>query len=204
MYDREYGERELKFEASGALWQATIVMRDRETDSWWSIITAKAISGEMEGADLKVLPYGEKATWSDWVERYPHTLVLSVDGREHNPVNYYDSYFVSEMTYENLEIADQRLEPKTPIFSFHHGGKTWAAPHAAFAGGRIFDLGEHGRIFLNREEGASLFASTHAFFVAEDFVAEDAGLTEGLEAIQGFDTFWYNWVAVNKGSEVLR
>ena len=56
MYDRELGDRLLSFEASGALWQASLVMRDRETDSWWSIMTSEAIGGELDGADLVELP----------------------------------------------------------------------------------------------------------------------------------------------------
>ncbi len=73
MYDREYGDRELNFEASGALWQASLVMRDRETDSWWSIMTSAAIGGELDGTDLVELPYGEKTTWGKWRKRYPDT-----------------------------------------------------------------------------------------------------------------------------------
>ena len=60
VYGRKVGERELNFEASGALMSASLVMRDRETDSWWSIMTSDAIGGQLDGADLEELPYGEK------------------------------------------------------------------------------------------------------------------------------------------------
>ena len=96
MYDREFGDRELNFEASGALWQAALVMRDRETDSWWSIMTSQAIGGDLEGADLVELPYSEKVTWAEWRARYPDSLVLSVEGRQHEPKNRYDNYFASD------------------------------------------------------------------------------------------------------------
>jgi hypothetical protein len=42
--------------------QATLVLRDRETDSWWSIMTSDAIGGELDGTDLEELPFGEKTT----------------------------------------------------------------------------------------------------------------------------------------------
>lgn len=82
MYDRRFGDRELTFEASGALQDASLVMRDRETDSWWSIVTSTAIGGPMAGARLVELPYGERTTWGDWVARHPTSLVLS-HRREH-------------------------------------------------------------------------------------------------------------------------
>ena len=71
MYDRKIANRELSFEASGALKKATLVMRDRETDSWWSIMTSNAIGGELEGAELVELPVGEKTTWGAWRARHP-------------------------------------------------------------------------------------------------------------------------------------
>ncbi len=93
-------------------------MRDRETDSWWSIMTSTAIGGELEGEQLVELPISEKATWGDWSARYPDTLVLSIDGEEHVPENRYDNYFASDGTFRDLEIDDNRLPPKAPIFSF--------------------------------------------------------------------------------------
>ena len=49
MYSRERGDRTYTFEASGGLLHAGLVMRDRETDSWWSIINEEAIHGPAEG-----------------------------------------------------------------------------------------------------------------------------------------------------------
>ncbi len=63
--------------------KASLVMRDRETDSWWSIMTSSAIGGALQGTELDELPIGEKTTWADWRRRYPATLVLSVDGGQH-------------------------------------------------------------------------------------------------------------------------
>ena len=40
-------------------------MRDRETDSWWSIMTGEAIGGELQGAPLDELTNWEKARWGD-------------------------------------------------------------------------------------------------------------------------------------------
>lgn len=213
MYDRRVGERELSFEASGALLDASLVMRDRETDSWWSIMTSDAVGGPLDGTDLVELPVGEKTTWSAWVARHPETTVLSVDGVEHVESNPYDDYFSSTATFRDLEVADRRLAAKEPIFSFRLDGRPWAVPHTAFAGGALLapeSLGGRA-LLLYRDAGAPVFASTAAWLVsaqaadgadAQELLAGPKG--DGIEPLAGFDTYWYTWVAVNQETELVR
>jgi hypothetical protein len=210
VYDRKIGDQELNFEASGALWQASLVMRDRETDSWWSIMTSEAIGGDLAGADLVELPYGEKVTWEEWRARHPETLVLSVEGREHEAVNRYDEYFANDRTFRGLEVEDDRLPAKEPVFSFFFDGKPYAVPHTALEGRRVFDLAG-ARLLLFRQPGAEMFASTRAWLgpAAGDGASAELPGDEELEAagfspLGGIDTFWYTWSALNQGTEILR
>jgi len=178
-------------------------------------MTSDAIGGKMEGADLVELPYGEKSTWQDWVARYPETRVLSVGGVEHVERNPYDNYFSSDETFGDLKITDHRLEPKEPIFTFWVDDQPWAAPHVAYEGGRLFEVeGLDGSlVLLYRTPGASLFESTKAYLVAADQAVDtepaeilaraEAGGSEDIETFTGFDTFWYNWIAVNEDSRLL-
>ncbi len=210
MYGREFGDRELNFEASGALWQASLVMRDRETDSWWSIMTSEAIGGELEGADLVELPHGEKTTWGEWRARHPDSLVLSLDGSEHEAHNPYDEYFATDRTFRGLEIEDRRLAAKEPIFSFVLDGKPYVVPHAEIGGRRLLEAGG-ARLLFFREPGAEMFASTRAWTVpagagadAGDLPPDDELEAAGFVPLGGIDTFWYTWAAVNEDSIILR
>jgi hypothetical protein len=208
------GDQELNFEASGALMQASLVMRDRETDSWWSIMTSDSIGGELEGADLEELPYGEKTTWGDWKRRYPDTLALSVDGTEHVENNPYDNYFTSDGTFRGLEVDDDRLPAKENIFSFWLLDQPFAATHRAIDGGKTYTVDglESRVVFLHRVPGSSMFSSSTAYLVDQE-VADELGGIALLEHIQdnpdvaerlnGFDTFWYSWVAINRESRLL-
>jgi len=211
------GDKELNFEASGALKDASLIMRDRETDSWWSIMSSTGIGGELDGTDLVELPVGRKAMWKDWVAEHPDTLVLSVDGREHEAKSPYDDYFASSDTFRGLVARDDRLPPKEAIFSFHTSDLAWAVPHQAIFGGRLISAdGLAGQqLLVFREPGVSIFASSVAYLVDDEvataangdvstLLQQAAAGNAGFTPVSGFDTFWYMWANVNEGSELLR
>lgn len=220
MYGRDYGERELNFEASGGLMHASLVMQDKETDTYWSIMTGDAVAGEFRGTRLVELPYGSKATWRDWKRQHPETLVLSVDGAEHAEHNPYDNYFTDSKSFRGAEADDARLATKEAIYSFQLGGRAYAVPFAEFTGGGTFEVaGKH--LFLYRPEGAAIFASTVAYisteggFTRRDGVWRHASgavfdpVTERFDArdvprLDGFDTFWFNWSMTHPETEVVR
>lgn len=215
VYGRDVAGRTLDLEASGALLSASLVMRDRQTDSWWSIMTSKAIGGPLLGTLLPELGVGEKTTWGEWRRRHPDTLVLSVDGREHVETNPYDRYFSSGSTFRDAELTDDRLSAKEPIFAFRLGGTAWAVPHRAFTGGELFDLPDgNEKLLLFRAKGASIYASTEAWLVAPETAGERPRVRRlleaaragepGFERLEGFDTFWYTWAGVNRDSKLLR
>ena len=212
MYDRNVNGRELNFEASGALLQASLVMRDRETDSWWSIMTATSIGGKLDDTRLTELPVGRKTTWGEWVANHPDTKILSVRGQEHVRSNPYDSYFRSDATFRGLVVEDKRLSPKEPVYVFHLDGGAFAVAHTSFEGGHVFDLGDGDRaVLLYRDPGLSFYASSEADLVAgagagkstAALLARSRSGDSATERLTGFDTFWYSWVAVNPDSALL-
>lgn len=73
---------------SGNLYNSNLVLFDRQTDTFWSQLLQKGISGPQMGEELEVLPVVE-TTWARWREMYPDTLVATDDtGYTRN----YDSY----------------------------------------------------------------------------------------------------------------
>lgn len=212
MYDRRQEDRELNFEPSGALESASLVLRDRETDSWWSLMGSRAIGGSLEGVRLEELDHGEKTTWGEWRERHPSSLVLSVDGVEHVENNPYDEYVTDEGTFRGLEVDDDRLAPKEPIYSFWLDDEPWAVTHESIEGG--WATTEAGRtLVFDREPGASIFRSSEAWLLPDGLDAAEpdgllrrlrAGEIEGAEGLGGFDTYWYTWVGVNPSTRLLR
>ena len=225
MYGREYDGRELRFEPSGGLLYSALVMQDKESDTYWSIMTGDAIAGEQKGTELEELPVGAKAQWGDWKREHPGTLVLSVNGREHVRNNPYDNYFSDDAGFRGVTASDTRLDTKASIYAFDVGGQKYAVPFEAFQGeGATFTAGDR-QVFLYRPEGVAIFHSTVARvsdqrFEQRDGVWHDAatgarfdaaageftggsGAGSAPEPLWGFDTFWYTWSLTNPGTVLL-
>lgn len=60
------------------LYNAVMVMNDRETGSIWSHLGGEAVDGPMKGSQLEIIPLAQ-VTWERWLELHPDTLVLSND-----------------------------------------------------------------------------------------------------------------------------
>lgn len=225
MYSRTSGDDEFTFQTSGGLLNASLVMIDNETNSYWSIISDEAIYGPESGQTLTQIPGSIKATFGDWKARHPNTKVLSVGGKEHNPESPYDRYFESDQGFRNLKPKDDRLAPKAEIFSFHLDGAPHAVPHPAFEkGGGTVTLEDGRELFLYRQKNDSFYRSTVAFLAppGASFVRKKGSWTlmkgddvigtfddakrsfgDSVEAFQGFDTYWYIWSLTNTSTKLL-
>ncbi len=112
-------------------------MRDRPTDSWWSIMTGVAIGGELEGTPLKEIAVSEKTQWGEWKRRYPTSKVWSIGGMEHDDTNPYDHYLGNTKTFRESKTPDKRLPDKESVYAFQMDGVTYAVPHALIFGGAV-------------------------------------------------------------------
>ncbi len=68
----------MTFGISGRLYKSNVLLYDHQTDSLWSQLMSKAISGPQVGRELNALP-SLRMTWLKWRQQYPHTEVLSID-----------------------------------------------------------------------------------------------------------------------------
>lgn len=187
MYGRNYGGRTLNFEPSGGLMNASLVMQDKQTDTYWSIMSGEAEAGPLAGTDLDELPVGTKTTWAQWVAEYPDTLVLSVyrqtrDGRrilvQDAGGSAYAGYFAGDEGYRGIEAADDRLETKAQIHAFVHDGEPYAVDLSKVAGGKTFDLPDGTHLFVYREAGDEIFRGSAAFLSQQGFERRDGQWVE--------------------------
>ena len=66
------------FGVSGLLYNSDMLLYDRASESLWSQLMGRAVTGPMKGERLQLIPL-EHTTWSDWRTRHSDTLVLSRD-----------------------------------------------------------------------------------------------------------------------------
>jgi len=64
------------FGVSGLLYKRNLLLYDHETDSLWSQIAGMAVTGELAGTPLELLPITQ-TTWARWKSEHPQTLALS-------------------------------------------------------------------------------------------------------------------------------
>jgi hypothetical protein len=218
VYSRDYQGRTVNFEASGGLVNASLIMQDQQTDTYWSIMEGEAVAGELSGEKLNELPVGEKMQWRQWKEKHPETLVLSVNGREDAPDGYRD-YFRDSKGFGGTSASDDRLRTKEPIFAFHRAGTAFAVRHDDIEKGAVFALDDATWVFLYRGKGESMFASTRAFISTMGFEPREdtwveigsrdrfdieTGAFVDVENLGGFDTFWYNFSLNNPETKLLK
>jgi hypothetical protein len=210
VYSRRIQSRDLRFEPSGVLMNGSIVVQDKETDTFWPIILGAAAVGPLKGTPLETLPGSVKVQWKDWLRLHPDTIVLSEGGAEHIENNPYQTYIDSAYGFKGIAPVDLRLKAKDPVYAFELGRKKVAAPFAEFEEGKAFIV-EGAPIFLYRPRGVEVYYSTRAYVSAGGFEEKNgAWVDKGTGArfdtargdfvggaepqrLKGFDTFWYIW-----------
>ncbi len=66
----------LQFGVSGLLYDSDVLLYDKNTESLWSQLLGRAISGSFKNTKLEALPLTH-TNWQDWKKKHGDTLVLS-------------------------------------------------------------------------------------------------------------------------------
>lgn len=221
MYDRTINNQELTFEASGGLINSSLVLQDRETDSYWPIMKGRAAAGALKGTELKMLAVNRKMKWKDWKRQHPDTLVLSVNGKEDDK-EAYDSYFKSRQGFRGARATDKRLKTKDSVFVFRIKRDSYAIYLNNLKNGKTWPVSRQ-QVFLYRPSDAGLHDSTSAFLSKQSSIifkdgtwidefsgcrfdaaaGEFKGARKCPAPLAGFDTFWYNWSLNNPDTQLL-
>lgn len=193
-FDTRVDGADLRFGVSGLLYNSDMLMYDRATDSLWSQIMARALTGPMKGKTLLQLPLAH-TSWADWRARHPGTEVLSTDtghqrdyGRD--PYEGYDA--VPRLMFE-VAHRDDRLPPKEWVLGLRVAGEAKAYPFSLLARrvdatGRLTDRIGGQRIEIR-------FDPAHRSAEAFD---------QNARPIPGVTAFWFAWFAFHPDTGVLR
>ena len=113
--DRRVAGRTLTFVNSGALWKDMLVLRDKETGTYWTPATGRALSGPLAGESLTILP-STTTTAEAWRELYPSTVCLDTGELSAVPLRLRLYAMSSWEGVSGVKTKDTRFPPKEEVF----------------------------------------------------------------------------------------
>lgn len=184
------GRRQM-FGVSGLLYNSDVVLYDRETESLWSQLLGKAISGPRRGTGLQSIPLSN-TTWADWRARHPDTLVLSRDTghRRDYSVDPYGDYARSPQLMFPVRFRAQGLHPKQPVLGIEVEGRAIAYP--------LSELAQAGTVIEDRIGSLDV----RVRYDAEHQTAE-INTADGT-TLPGVMSYWFAWYAFHPETDVYR
>lgn len=189
-FDRQTEDGEREFGVSGLLYNSNVLMYDRgaESESLWSQVLAKGVSGPGAGKALKAVPV-EFTTWQDWLARHPQTSVLS-DQTGHNRnygVNPYRAYFASRSLMFPARPTNNRVPAKSLVLGVWVGDKARAYPLSSL------DSSEQ---TLDQELDGKRFT------LVSDGPNETIRVVSADPEVEWMYSFWFAWYAFRSHTEV--
>lgn len=167
------------FGVSGLLYNSDVLLYDRESESLWSQVLAKAISGPRKGEKLRMMAI-HHTSWQAWQQRYPDTLVLSRDtgySRDYQR-DPYGHYLRSDGLFFPVKARSPLYHPKERVLGVEIDGHYRAYPFSELAkrGGLIEEMieGKHLKVHFDElhqsgwieDEKGNQLVSTTAFWFA--------------------------------------
>ena len=129
VFQAEAAGKVLNFGVSGLIYNSDMLLYDRDTQSLWSQVMKKAVTGPLKGTDLVQVP-AQYTTWAAWTQQHPDSLLLSTDtGFERNyEASPYEEYKRLPMVMYATLNSDWRLPAKTWIVGITSGDQALALP----------------------------------------------------------------------------
>ena len=120
VFERVLEGQAVEFGTSGKLYNSNLVMYDRLTDSYWSQALGMAITGELTGDVLEIVPF-DVVTWGDWKKLHPNSKVLTTETGHIRAygADPYGNYYTDNRIMFPVENLDERMHPKEIILGFH-------------------------------------------------------------------------------------
>ncbi|HHJ14065.1 MAG TPA: DUF3179 domain-containing protein [Gammaproteobacteria bacterium] len=182
------GNENLNFGVSGLLYNSDVLLYDRQTESLWSQLLGRAVTGPLKGQRLQQIPM-EHTSWADWRRRHPRTLVLSTDTGYQRDYSRspYAGYADSDRLMFGVSRLDRRFPPKEWVLGIELGGEAKAYPFSTLARGPAR--------FEDRLGGKTiriLFDASH----------RSARAYLGEQAIPVTTGFWFAWAAFHPDTQV--
>jgi hypothetical protein len=187
VFNRSMDGRTHSFGVSGLLYRSDLLLYDQATESLWSQISSRAVSGPRAGSRLRVLR-SQLTRWGEWRARHPGTTVLSRETGHDRPYG--------RSPYEGYEQSDElpfpvprdgRYHPKMPTLGIRvpdGPARAYPALELIKAGGKVEEDFEGRRVEVSYDPEEQVFRGE---------------APDDLEIVEGY---WFAWAAFHPTTSV--
>lgn len=188
VFEREIAGASRTFGVSGLLYRSDVLFYDRETESLWSQIESKAITGPERGKRLKLIRSAQ-LSWGEWRRRHPDSSVLSDQtGYERDYLRSpYGDYARSDRLMFQMRV-DPRYMSKMPTIGLRTtsgAARAYPAVEVLRAGGSVEESFEGRKIRVAYDEPGQVFS---------------VEAPSDIEVVEGF---WFAWMVFHPNSSVF-
>ena len=192
VYSGDFNGKAHKFGVSGLLYNSDVLLFDRETETLWSQILSKGVSGQLVNQTLSVIP-SSHTSWKAWLKMHPKTQVLSTETgikRDYSRSPYGD-YTKNNRIYFPVEFKSKRYHPKERVLGITINGK-----HKAYPFSELAKLDK--KILKDDFSGQQL---TIEFDVdnRDGVIKSNTG-----DIIPSVNSFWFAWYAFHPKAEIFK
>jgi len=189
-FTRKIDGRIFTFGVSGLLYQSDVLMYDHQTESLWSQIAMKALTGTSMGKKLEPI-FLEHTTWGAWRRTHPDGLVLSQQTgyfRDYHR-DPYSAYRQTEQLMFPIGLTNSQFHPKEWILGVEVKGHYKAYPFSEMG-----NITTPFRDTLNGQE----------FIVCWDQENTSAKAVNVNGApIHAFMAYWFAWYTFHPQTEIF-
>ena len=159
-FDARVDDKILNFGVSGLLYNSDVLLYDRQSESLWSQISSRAVSGHYSGTPLQTIPLIQ-TTWADWKQQHPNTLILSKQTGFSIDYNrrIYENYEQSEDLMFPVNLKSDLLPNKEKVIGIEIDGKFKAYPFSELekSKGTITDyfMGKELKVVYDSKSGSA-------------------------------------------------
>ncbi len=189
VFSRKINSSELSFGVSGLLYQSDVLFYDHQSESLWSQLMKKAVSGKKSGSELIILPF-IMSKWKDWKINNPESLILSDDTgyfRDYNR-NPYENYEKSNILYFPVNKKSNQLKQKEKLLIVEYNGISKAYPLNILNEKKVL------KDKINNKE--IIIESSFGDYIK---VVDSRG-----NQLKSFTAYWFAWYAFNPDTKLYK
>lgn len=185
-----------QFGVSGLLYNSDVLLYDRQTETLWSQILSKAISGPMVNSTLKMLP-SSLTSWKTWKQKHPNTKVLSTNTgftKDYNRSPYGD-YDNNRSLYFQVSAESKKYHPKERVLGISINGKFKSYPFVELA--RLKQSKQGKKLTLHDSFDGKELVIDFDTENRDAVIKDKAG-----NIIPSINSFWFAWFAFHPGTDI--